>query len=541
MKILPLFLAATALGTMPMAAQQQQAAQSNRAAYDAFKKQAQKEYADFREKANAEYVEFIRTGWKEFQMEDGMPRPQRDTVDPEVMVEDGDSVLCAPLSVIMKDSNTDSFESAVSDFFGRVKRGIQKCIKRKKTPVENKVVAVTTVKPEPTPSHPTPVLPEKENPISLPQSEQDFWFYGKKFSVHRPTDYRFTIVKPGNNNHIAEAWDWMTQKERFVPMLKDCLSLRDSLKLNDWGYLQMLDSIGNSMYGDSNEGRLFTGYLFVQSGYSLRLSRQDKKRIGLMFPSVYKIYDRPVIRNVNDSISYYDYNTGLVPNLDVLPFRFYNEADVRLFYNRDQNLGLCPAPERRIVSKIHPDMDVSVTVNKNLIDFYNTYPDGDNEGNHLTRYAYHANVPLDSCVKATLYPALAAKIKGLSKVEAAQRLLNWVQTGFIYEYDDKVWGDDRAFFAEETLFYPYCDCEDRAIFYSRLVRDLLGLDVALVYYPNHLATAVNFADEDVNVKGVSIQLDGRRFVICDPTFINGASIGREMSIVDHSKIEAILL
>lgn len=539
MKILPLFLAATALGTMPMAAQQQQAAQSNRAAYDAFKKQAQKEYADFREKANAEYVEFIRTGWKEFQMQDGIPRPERFTVDPEVIVEDGDSVYCAPLSVIKKSANTASLESAISDFFGRVKRGVQKCMKRKKEPVQNKVVATVNVEPETTPPAPTPLLPEKENPMPLPQGEQAFGFYGKKYNVQRPADYQFTIGKL-TNDHIAESWDWMTKKERFVPMLKDCLELRDSLQLNDWAYLQMLDSIGNAMYGDSNEGRLITGYLFVQSGYSLRLS-QVNKRLGLMFPSTYKIYDRPLIRIENEDVTYYDYNTTRYPNLKVLPFHFYNEADIRLFYDRDQNLGLRPASERRIVSKIHPDMNVTVTVNKNLIDFYNTYPDGDNENNPLTRYAYHARVPLDSCVKASLYPALAAKIEGLSKVEAAQRLLNWVQTGFIYEYDEVVWGDDRAFFAEETLFYPYCDCEDRAIFYSRLVRDLIGLDVALVLYPNHLATAVNFADEDANVTGTSITIEGRRFVICDPTFIDGAKIGREMSSVDHSKRESILL
>lgn len=56
-------------------------------------------------------------------------------------------------------------------------------------------------------------------------------------------------------------------------------------------------------------------------------------------------------------------------------------------------------------------------------------------------------------------------------------ILNWVQTGSEYEYDDKVWRHDRAFFAEETLYYPYCDCEDRSILFSRFVRDLLGLDV----------------------------------------------------------------
>ena len=113
----------------------------------------------------------------------------------------------------------------------------------------------------------------------------------------------------------------------------------------------------------------------------------------------------------------------------------------------------------------------------------------------------YANTPMDSESEQTLYPALRAAIKGLSEKEAVERLLNFVQTAFVYEYDDKVWGQDRAFFAEETLNYPYCDCEDRSILFSRLVRDLVGIDVALIYYPGHLATAVRFTE---TVKGDNV-------------------------------------
>ena len=116
-------------------------------------------------------------------------------------------------------------------------------------------------------------------------------------------------------------------------------------------------------------------------------------------------------------------------------------------------------------------------------------------------------------------------------------LLNFVQTAFVYEYDDKVWGDDRAFFAEETLYYPYADCEDRSILFSRLVRDLLGLKVVLVYYPGHLATAVHFTD---HVTGDYIQLNGQRFTVCDPTYI-GAPVGATMPSMDNGEAKVILL
>lgn len=112
-----------------------------------------------------------------------------------------------------------------------------------------------------------------------------------------------------------------------------------------------------------------------------------------------------------------------------------------------------------------------------------------------------------------------------------------MQTAFVYEYDDKVWGGDRAFFPEETLYYPYCDCEDRSILFTRLVRDLLGLKCILVYYPGHLAAAVCFTD---SVSGDYIMLDGDRFTICDPTYI-GAPVGLTMPDMDNQRAKVILL
>ena len=144
---------------------------------------------------------------------------------------------------------------------------------------------------------------------------------------------------------------------------------------------------------------------------------------------------------------------------------------------------------------------------------------------------------MNQTVKGELYPVLREKLKGRSELSAMERLLNWVQTAFVYEYDDKAWGCDRAFFAEESLFYPYCDCEDRSILLSRLVRDLLGLKVILVFYPGHLAMAVHFTEE---VKGDYIMLDGMKFVICDPTYIN-APVGKTMPNMNNSKATVILL
>ena len=60
-----------------------------------------------------------------------------------------------------------------------------------------------------------------------------------------------------------------------------------------------------------------------------------------------------------------------------------------------------------------------------------------------------------------------------------------------------------------------------SILFSNLVKDLLGLDAVLLDYPNHIASAVRF-NEDIS--GDYILLDGKKYLICDPTYI-GAPIG----------------
>lgn len=99
-----------------------------------------------------------------------------------------------------------------------------------------------------------------------------------------------------------------------------------------------------------------------------------------------------------------------------------------------------------------------------------------------------------------------------------------MQTAFDYKTDGDQFGYEKPFFVDELFYYPYSDCEDRAVLYSYLVHTLMGLDVVLLEYPNHMATAVCF---DENIDGDYITVSGKKYIICDPTYI-GASIGLAM-------------
>ena len=88
---------------------------------------------------------------------------------------------------------------------------------------------------------------------------------------------------------------------------------------------------------------------------------------------------------------------------------------------------------------------------------------------------------------------------------------------------------------DETLYYSYCDCEDRSILFAYLVRKLTGLSVIGLDYPGHVATAVKFNDE---LPGAYVTHRNEKYLVCDPTYIN-AEIGMVMSRYKDVKPELI--
>jgi len=348
-----------------------------------------------------------------------------------------------------------------------------------------------------------------------------------------------------DSEDVADAMERFT-KPQFDNMLYDCLSERKHHNFADWAYYQMLIQLTDKFYGKgTNEAILVRAFLYSQSGYKMRLGH-DGTRLYMLIASRHYIYGKEY--TYMDGESFYLLDGKGLANIKMCEAAFPKESSLSLQMTAVQELSANFMPERTIKSLFNPDFCFTIKSNKNYIDFYETYPASTVNNNFMTRWAMYANNPLEKTITDQLYPQMQAKLQGLSKTEAVQQLLWWMQGDtypsmeehtncFKYEYDENVWGRDRAFFGEETLFYPYCDCEDRSILLSHLIRDLVGLDVVLVYYPGHLAMAVHF-DEDV--EGDYVMCNGKKFIICDPTFI-GSRLGDTMTTVKGLKTTVILL
>ena len=458
--------------------------------YDAFKLQARAEYENFRDEANRQYAEFVREAWKQYKAMPARPKP-KDEDKPPVVIDENER---------------------------------QKPIEDKPIPIEE---TVTPPAPEP---QPVPVAPIREQPVPVEQRVA-FKVYGTEMKVRFNDDQRFALADCSEGT-IADSWKRLSGAA-YNNTMRDCLELRIKKQLSDWAYLNMLEKMAEACMGKGNAATLLMAYVYCQSGYQMRLAEAGGQLL-MLYGTKHTLYDKHFFRI--DDMDMYPFR-GEVDQIRICQATFPQEKPLSLLITGAQKFAVDKSTERTLTSKCYTDMQAKVCVNKNLITFYNDYPTSMLDLNFMTRWAMYANTPMEPTVREGLYPTLREKLKGKSQLEAMERLLNWVQTAFVYEYDDKVWGCDRAFFAEETLYYPYCDCEDRSILLSRLVRDLLGLKTILIYYPGHLAMAVHFTDD---VKGDYIMLDDQKYVVCEPTFIN-APVGLTMTGMDNSKATVILL
>lgn len=393
--------------------------------------------------------------------------------------------------------------------------------------IEAEVVPVVIeTKPQPKPQQPI-----VENKEAL--TTNSFQFYGTPMEVRWGNAKQFKL-KGTDKKSISEAFIELTAKG-YANLIHDCLKLREQYKLCDWAYYMMLQTISEQACGKgTNEAIFLQGVLLNQSGYQMRFALEDDSKLHIMLRMDGFPYRRGYL--IADGKLFFLMDGSKAKNLTVCDAAYPGEQMMSLSVPELPELAKNLSESRTVISRF-VNVKADMQMNKNLMDFYTDYPTSYDGKDVMTRWAYYANAPVASEIKDKVYPQLRQQIGSLPKVQAANLLLNWIQMGLTYGYDDKVWGHDRAFFAEESLFYPFCDCEDRSILFSHLVRDLLGLDIVLVYYPGHLYTAVCFNED---VAGDYIMVNGRKFTVADPTFYN-ANVGKTMSKMDNSKAKVILL
>ena len=484
-----------------------------RAKYKNYVQKKVEEYRAYRDRVNAEYADYMRRAWTREEAQPAQAVPKR----PE-----------PPKPVVRKPMEIPQF-SVIP--FGEVRD-----LKLPDLPKPEPIIPIgeleQLVLPIPEPvrpeiqSLPKDVKPEQETgpkeehksepevkPDEAKQDGMSFKWCGQTWRVPLERQHHFRL-RSINEADVADAWKTLSG-DKYAGVVAACLKIRDTYQLPDWGYLRFLDAMAEAFLpGQISEARLLEMFILVQSGYQVRIARADG-RLYLLIPSNAEIYEYSYL-NIAGHNYYVTDKRGKGGSFHVFEREFPKEQP---FTWQIKKLPIFSpvGMSRTLRGKHYPEVNVTVNISNGLIEFMKSYP-------KCNDWNLYALASLSEQVKEGLYPVLRRNIEGKSRTEAVNVLLDFVQMAFEYKTDAEQFGTERPLFGDETLFYPYCDCEDRAILFSILVRELVGLDVVLLNYPDHLATAVCVGDD---VVGDYFELEGARYIVCDPTFI-GSHVGESM-------------
>ena len=437
-----------------------------------FRSAKQREMAEFRDSLNEAYARFLEEKWESFNLyreERGFrPMPKPPVYDPT-----------------------------------------------KPQPDDKPALPPVVVNVPPVPAADTVPMPDFKPVNPEPKATVTAEFFGTQVRLQQVDKMHIGRLAGVSESNVADYWGRLS-KLPVETIASDLQRTGSALRLNDYGLFLLARELAATYIpgASENERVVFSAFMLNQVGLSAKIGRSGGELYALL-----------AARQELANTSYFTFSGG---NAD--PGRRYYVINLR--HRQLTEIQTCAAqygdggtPLDFAVTAA-PQLSYAagsqqlqfdgtgyvVDYNRNLVNYFSTYPCVD--------FAIYGTAPVDSRMIDDLRRQLSPHIASKPQVEAVNYLLHFVQNAFRYKTDQDQFGYEKWNFAEETLVSAYCDCDDRAIFFAQLVRNLLGMEAVLVNYPGiHLAAAVRFTDGSLT-GGTYVTVDGSRFHICDPTYIN---------------------
>ena len=434
-----------------------------------------KRYSGFVEKQNKAFGDYLKRQWESYKKQDAKPVP---TEPKPVRLPQAKPLNIVPERVTPKIA----------------------------VPVPSQL-SLQPVVPIPVP----PVSPEPEKVVTDKEAFP-FVFYGQKVTLPVAQNIRHLNYSGKAPEGIADFWEQFSNAS-YQSLLQRLMTYKRTLSLNDWGFYQLVLKTAHELYPQKeSQAKLLAWALMNQSGYRVKVGYSGSQ-IVLLISTLQTVYSVSWFKV--GEMPYYAIGEKEVNNIQTYAKDFPNATkslDMRL----PSPLNFEGKPQDKTFSLPKDEEKITISVNPHVIEFFKSYP-------QVESFVYF-NASVSQVTKESLRKSLAKRIEGKSEQEAVQYLLSFVQSAFEYKTDQQQFGYEKPFFPEECFFYPYADCEDRSALFTYLVQNLLYLKVVGLNYPRHISSAVAFREP---VKGVYMEVEGRKYVACDPTYIN-ASVGMVM-------------
>ncbi len=312
-----------------------------------------------------------------------------------------------------------------------------------------------------------------------------------------------------SEKNIADGWRKLGTVD-FTSFFRAYTGYSRQFSLNDWGNYQLLKYASMQLYPSFSprERTLFLFYALSNAGYKAKIGRMEKDVLVLLLPFAEEVYKLPFIKAGEEKYYVMDISSKQLKKLYSIMADF-PKAEKVLSLHISEALDF---PENEIGRKFTGKYPFSLSLNRNLLDFYATFPLCDLSVYFRAEPSKTFTNSMDKIVKIHL--------KGKSRPEQIAWLLDLVQQVFIHKPDVEVHKTEVYYFPEETAFYPYADCEDLSVFLSWLICRYVTSEVLVLYYPTHVAIAVEcFEGREV------FKFRNKEYLICDPSY-RGAVPGK---------------
>lgn len=375
-------------------------------------------------------------------------------------------------------------------------------------------------------SYPTKSQNTPYNTISLN-------FFENRFSVRIDPLIKIKL-RSLSEPEVAKGWKSLSESD-FVRTILDIQSIRKQFNLNDWAIYYLINDLSNKLFSENEENNksLFNSFILTHIGYDIKLGRTgrntdiDKGRLVLLMPFTSEIFNQNRI-DIQNKIYYIE------PLSKQITFKkddkIYSYQKNFSLANRDLNLHIKRNPSlvstiiQRKINSPYIEMNSHIRCTKALVDFYNTYPN--------TELSVYLNTPLSLELKKSLDIALQPlKVSPQNNTEKVDKLLKWFYHSFSYKED----AIEKTLFAEQTPLERYTDCEDRAIFFARIAKEILNLDVVLFEFDKHVATGIYLDNKQTGYNKI---FKGKKYMICDPSS-KECKAGYVMEQLDKNKVSVI--
>lgn len=368
------------------------------------------------------------------------------------------------------------------------------------------------------PSAPVSDIPDAD------RTSHTFPFYSVEFRI---TDKKLSIDKKLKSpNDFAKQWrDFVSSDAKSL--IPEFRRIADENSLNDYLTFEMIRSYVDSRYAYAHPTSrvALEHYLLANMGYDVRIALDDDSTPLLLVPFRQKIYARPFLMFTGRR--YYVFEprgTRLNPDTSIRTCKLPTDEDC----GRPMDLclsGLNIPEKMKDFHLSYGGIELNGQVNENIFPILYRYPQMD--------IADFAQSTVSPSLRADLVSQLKDQLAEMPQQAAVDKLLQFSQKAFEYATDTDFHGFEKPYFIEEILFYPKCDCEDRSIFYTYMLWNVLGVENHLIAYPGHESVAVNLKTP---IEGTGYDYEGKHFYISDPTFI-GAKSGMCMTRYVKTKPE----